>query len=351
MGRAKLLLVALLVAGCAPPRPGGAPTAPSGDATAPTRQKVVVYSPHGREMLDPFEQRFEAEHPDIDLETLDMGAQEVLDRLRAEKANPYADIWWGAPHTMFIKAARDGLLEAYQPSWSAEIAPARRDANHFWYGQYLTPIVIVFNSEALTAQTAPQDWDELLTPEWAQKILIRNPVESGTMRTFFAAMILRQADEAAGFAWLEKLDVNTKDYPANPALLYRQLAKREGLVTVWVLRDAEIQKRVNGYQLGYVIPRSGCPVIIDGIALVKSGRNHEAAKRFYEYVTARPQLLWAAEQFDTMPARQDIDRAALPQRMPQSVPEMKLDWNVVEAKTSGWMDHWTRTVRGDAGGS
>src|SRR5206468_5864603 len=47
---------------------------------------LVIYSPHGRDLLTLFERRFEALHPDIDVRWLDMGSQDVYDRLRSEKA-------------------------------------------------------------------------------------------------------------------------------------------------------------------------------------------------------------------------------------------------------------------------
>jgi iron(III) transport system substrate-binding protein len=52
-------------------------------------------------------------HPGIDLQWDDMGSTEVLDRVRAERDNPQADVWFGAPAELFERAAREGLLEAY----------------------------------------------------------------------------------------------------------------------------------------------------------------------------------------------------------------------------------------------
>jgi len=71
------------------------------------RTALVVYSPHGSDMLEAFEKRFEQAHPDVDVQAVDMGSQEVLDRLRSERANPQADVWWGAPANTFEDAARD----------------------------------------------------------------------------------------------------------------------------------------------------------------------------------------------------------------------------------------------------
>src|SRR6476646_7472645 len=85
------------------------------------RTVLTVYSPHGKELLEYYEQGFEAAHPDVDVQWVDMGSQEVLDRLRAEKANPQADVWFGAPAAMFAHAASEGLLVAYTPTWAASV--------------------------------------------------------------------------------------------------------------------------------------------------------------------------------------------------------------------------------------
>ena len=61
-------------------------------------------------------------HPDVDVQWVDMGSQDVLDRLRSERTNPQADVWFGAPAETFARAANEGLLEAYRPSWASRHA-------------------------------------------------------------------------------------------------------------------------------------------------------------------------------------------------------------------------------------
>ncbi|MBA3891414.1 MAG: extracellular solute-binding protein, partial [Gemmatimonadaceae bacterium] len=98
------------------------------------REPLVVYSPHGKEMLVYYEQAFEAANPGIDVQWVDMGSQEVLDRLRAESANPQADIWFGAPAEAFTKGAKAGLLAPYRPSFAGVIPPDAHDEADRWYG-------------------------------------------------------------------------------------------------------------------------------------------------------------------------------------------------------------------------
>ncbi|MGA9174252.1 MAG: iron ABC transporter substrate-binding protein, partial [Thermoactinomyces sp.] len=58
--------VFLLSTGCL------ATTPPSAD-NGGLEEKVVVYSPHGKDILQEFEKRFEKTHPHVDVQWLDIG--------------------------------------------------------------------------------------------------------------------------------------------------------------------------------------------------------------------------------------------------------------------------------------
>ena len=167
---------------------------------------LTVYSPHGKDLLQHYEQAFERTDSTVDVQWVDMGSQEVLDRLRAEAANPQADVWFGAPAEIFERAAKEGLLAAHRPTWASAVPDDARDPNDLWYGTYLTPEVIAYNSEAVTDAEAPKDWDEVLDPKWRGKIIIRDPIASGTMRAIFGAIIARElartGSTRAGYDWL-----------------------------------------------------------------------------------------------------------------------------------------------------
>ena len=90
-------------------------------SSTPGKVTLIVYSPHGKELLGEFEKRFEAQNPNVDVRWLDMGSQQALDRVRSERSNPQADIWWGAPSTMFSQAEKENLLEPFKPSWGDNV--------------------------------------------------------------------------------------------------------------------------------------------------------------------------------------------------------------------------------------
>jgi len=317
------------------------------------REVLIVYSPHGPDLLKAFEERFEAANPTVDVQWIDMGSQEVLDRVRSERANPQADVWFGAPTQLFQEAADQDLLEPYAPAWAAAVKEHSDPQNRF-LGVYLTPEVIAFNSEVVDSTTAPKDWDEVLDPKWGGKVLIRDPLASGTMRTIFGMVIQRSiratGDTAQGFQWLRRLDAQTKEYVLNPTLLYQKLARQEGLVTLWDMPDIELLKAKTDYPIDYVFPRSGTPLVVDAIALVKGGPNPEAAKRFVDYVGSEPGMAIAARDFFRLPARADFPADSLPPVLRTAreriVPE-PMDWGMLQQRGGEWMRHWDENVRGE----
>lgn len=328
----------LALAACSSPDSG------ENGGTAGDRSVVVVYSPHGPDVGKDYERLFEAAHPDIDLQWIDNGSQDVYNKISSEKNRPACDVWWGAPSTMFMKAAEEGLLAEYTPSWADAIEADFKDSASRWYGTYSTPLSIMFNNRKYTRETVPQTWDELLEPQWSKKITIRQPLASGTMRTFICATILRAGDDDAGIEWLRTLHASTKTYMQSPQLLFDHMKRNEDLITVWIMPDAVLQRERNGYPFDFFLPKDA-PVLTEGIAIVNNAPHRENAELFYEFVTTQEALAHQANEYAKIPTRTDIDTALLPTWMnEQEVDAMKIDWTVFAEKEQLWCDRWKAEV-------
>jgi iron(III) transport system substrate-binding protein len=316
------------------------------------RTPLVLYSPHGRDLLGLVEKEFERRHPEVDVRWLDMGSQEVYDRLRSEKANPQADVWYGGPDTIFSRGASEGLLAPYRPAWADAVVPASRQADDLYFGLYRTPAMPVYNSKLVAAADAPREWDDLLDPKWKGKILIRDPLASGTMRAVWGYILSKSVREtgspAAGFAWLARLDAQTKEYVFNPILLYEKIVRGEGLITIWDLPDTLLE-RERGSPLQYVFPSSGTPVIDDAVGLVAGCRHPELAKRFIDFLGEKEMQRLAAEKTFRLPARTDLGDAlpAWAREVEREMVPAEIDWPRVEKDGTGWMATWDRTIRGN----
>jgi iron(III) transport system substrate-binding protein len=334
------LVVAMMIAGCG----------------RSSRTPIIVYSPHGKELLGEFESRYEALHPDQDVRWIDLGSQDALDRIRTERGNPQADIWWGGPMLLFDKAEREGLLEPYTPSWKDAVPRDARSDSNFWFGTALIPEVIMYNSRLIDSGAAPRDWSDLVAPQWKDRIIIRLPMASGTMRMMIGAMMERELKRTgstdAGISWLRALDANTRSYAPDPTQLYLKIAREEGAVTVWDLPDVVIQAREHGYPFAYTIPSSGTPVITDGIALVKGAPHKGAAVEFYEFVTSRQSAMLQAERFYRIPARNDVPSDSLPSWISGlQLRPMDVDWRSISRREDEWMRLWDEQVKGKGGRS
>jgi len=320
------------------------------------RTVLTVYSPHGKELLEHYEQGFEAVHKDVDVQWVDMGSQEVLERVRAESANPQADVWFGAPAETFDKGAKENLLEPYRPTWASATDAEGRDASDRWYGTYLTPEVIAYNSEAVTEADAPKDWDRLLDAKWKGKVVIRDPIASGTMRAIFGAIMVRSMQQTgkpdSGYAWLRRLDANTREYVLNPTILYQKIGRQEGTITMWDMPDIATLEQRTKIPVKYVIPASGTPLLVDGIAVVKGTHHPAEARQYYEYVTRSDVLVESAKQFLRIPARKDIPSAQLPgwiQDALKQIKPMPVDREVMAAHLDEWMKYWDANIRNRGG--
>lgn len=316
------------------------------------RTPLVLYSPHGRDLLTLFEKTYEAQNPTVDVQWLDMGSQEVYDRVRTEAANPQGDVFFGGPASILARAADENLLEAYRPAWADAVAPSGRDTQNRYFALYRTPPILVYNEKALSAAEAPQDWDDLLAPRFTKQVLIREPVASGTMRTIFGFILARSQARTGstdeGFAWLKQLDAQTKEYVSNPALLHLKMERQEGLVTCWELTDILFQRK-RGAPLGYVFPKSGSPVIADSVGLVRGARHPEEAKKFLDWVGSREIQVLAAKELFRLPARTDIPHQELPEWAQQAMGQLveaDVDWALLSANQNAWMTTWDTTVRG-----
>ncbi len=313
-------------------------------ACSQSRDVVVVISPHGMDVGKDYESLFETAHPHIDVQWLDMGSQEVYSKISSERNRPACDVWWGAPSTMFMQAAKEGLLEPYKPTWADAMAPADRDAKDQWYGIYQTPLAMFFNTRKYTRDQVPQTWDELLDPKWAGKITIRKPLASGTMRTFIGAMILRAENEDAGIAWLKKLHTQTKSYQETPQLLFDNLKRSEDLVTVWIMPDAVLERERNGSPFDFYLPKP-TPVLTEAIAIVKGAPHRKNAELFYEFVTTADALVHQAEAYAKVPARKDIDPKRLPAWLAQEqIEPMAIDWAQFAEQEPKWIERWEKEV-------
>lgn len=316
-----------------------------------SRRTLRIFTPHDERLRTELEVAFEREHPQVDIEWVVLGAQEILERLRAEREEPSVDLWFGGPADRFAVAAREGLLAPHEASWRDLAPPGARDSADAWIAIYRTPLVIGYRRDAFPANDAPRDWDDLAAPAWKDRLVLRDPRASGSMQMLLAARsaqaVSRDGSSAAALQWITDVDRNVRAYVGSPATLYQQLARKEGVVTVWNLPELEALPKTARIPIAWSAPPSGVPVVLDAIALVGGRPSSDDARAFVEFVSSRAMSELAAKRHGRWPVRPDVDPAVLPAWTRDSVPTWRtlpLDLPVIADSIDGWMRPWTARV-------
>jgi iron(III) transport system substrate-binding protein len=335
-----LLLGFLLVSGC---------TAKPADSS---QQGLTIYTGRDKDEVEHVVDLFTAKYSQYKgaVNTIRLSAQAALDRLRAEKSNPQAGFLWGGTLQGLQQAANEGLLAPSNPTSANLIDASRKDPQGRWYAEMLLPEVIIYNHDLLKPEEAPKDWDDLVTPAFKDKIIIRDVLASGTMRTIFSAMIYRYyantGSPDAGYEWLKKLDANTVVYTPTPDDMYLKLDRGIGTVTLWNLQDALIQPLKNKRPWSFIIPASGVPVLLDGVGVVNNPKMLQAAMDFQNFLL-EPQLqAQLAKEYYQIPAIPLADADKPDWLAKLTIKEMKLNWDVLSEKQTDWMNYWSQNIKG-----
>lgn len=343
-----LIAVMIISAACSDDKDTGKDTGKDASGGKEESGKLVIYTARDQGVVDKVVGMFNEKYPDVQVEVLTMGAQQILERVRGEKANAQADFWWGGTQSALMVAANEDLLAPFKPSFDDSIDAGYKDSEGRWYGEMLLPEVIMINSDVISKEDGPQDWDDLLKPEWKDKLVIRGVLASGTMRTIYSSMIYRQGPDTPekGYEWLAKLDANTKEYAQDPTNLYLKLARQEGTISLWNLQDILLQKGLNNQPFDYIYPTSGAPILVDGVALVKDAKNEANAKLFYEFIFDEDVRVELAEELYMIPTRSDISKESMPDWYQDlDLKALDIDWEVMAEKEAEWMQYWDERIK------
>ena len=257
------------------------------------------------------------------------------------------------PPRCSIARPAQGCSPPYKPTWANAVPPEAKGDSDMWYGTYLTPEVIAYNDSAVTAAEAPKDWDDVLDPKWKGKVIIRDPLPSGSMRAIFGAMIVRGMGAAgtpdSGYAWLRRLDANTKEYALDPGVLYQKLGRQEGLISLYDMPD--IASLQGALQHPGAVRDPGERHA--GARRCDRDREGDEARRHREEVLrvrddAGRRSRSASNKFYRIPARTDIPLDSLPQWVRDAKTQIKpmpLDRALLAKHLDEWMRYWDSNIR------
>ena len=254
-------------------------------AAAQAEGELVVYGSCEEEYLSAACENFEKLYG-IKTTYQRLSTGEVQAKIEEENGNPSADVWFGGTTDPYNVVAAEGLLEPYEAiNASHLIGPMYRDADGCWYGIYKGILGFMVNADELARLNleAPQDWADLLKPEYQGKIWLSNYNTAGTAKLVINTMIQKYGHDE-GIQYLVDLDKNIEVYTKSGSGPSKNVGTGECVIGIGFLHDGITQILDNGYEnVGLVVPQDGTACEIGPVAIFKGAKHPNAAHLFMEY--------------------------------------------------------------------
>ncbi len=257
----------------------------AGTALAQGRTPVTIYTAIENDQLEPVKQAIEAAVPEAEVVWVRDSTGVITARFLAEAANPQADVVLGLALSSLLMFDEKGLLETYAPAGVDQLREKFRDNrdNKTWAGMDAYVGVVCFNTaEAEGAGIAqPSSWQDLLKPEFKDKLVMPHPASSGTGYLMVGAW-LQMMGEEEGWKFMDGLHENIAAYLHSGSAPCVQAARGERVAGI-ALDMRGVYERAQGAPIEVVVPEEGSGWEMEATAIVKGTKNLEIAKKVADW--------------------------------------------------------------------
>ncbi len=220
---------------------------------------------------------------------------QTLSQLLAEKASPVADIaYYGV--TFGIKAANEGVADAYKPEGFDEIPEGLKDPAGRWFTVHYGTLGLFVNKAALGGAPVPACWSDLLKPEYSGMVGYLDP--SSAFVGYAGAVAVNRALGGSLDDFTPAIDYFTK-LKANDAIVPKQTSyARVVSGEIPILFDYDFNayraKYTENGDFEFVIPCEGTVAVPYVMSLVANAPHAELGKQALDFIMSdEGQAIWA----------------------------------------------------------
>mgnify|MGYP001025032348 FL=1 len=273
--------------------------------------ELVIYSSvdeaNARKILNAF-----SKDTGIEVKYIFLSSGPALARLEAEKNNPQADVWFGAPMSNHIIAKERDLTEPYKSTSVYGIDPNFYDVDGYFHAFYMNPLGVGINLKVLEQIKAelPKSWADLLKPEFKNMIQYPNPQTSGTAYTFITGLISVYGEDGA-MDYLKKLAKNIQSYTQSGTGPSKAVGIGQAAVAIQ-FTPAFFEFKEQGYPIEVVFPVEGVPYESACVSIVKGAAHKTEANTLIDWLLSKKgQQVIVDEKTYFYPVRADVNFGSL----------------------------------------
>jgi iron(III) transport system substrate-binding protein len=300
---------------------------------AGAQQRVSIYTAHTANIVERLIPEFE-KTTGIKADVVKAGSGDIINRVRAESANPKADVIWSIGAELL--EANSDLLEPYQPKEYAMIADAFKSGGA-WIPYTGILNVFVVNTKKLKPEEYPKTWADLAQPRFKNLVSMADAEKSGSAYMQLNTFLTIYGDKAAGWEKFKSVFNNLNVSPSSGAV---PRFVNDGEVAVGItLEDNAYLYLKGGGPVAIIYPEDGTSAIADGMALVKRAPNPAAGKAFIDRSLSAPVQEMVVQELGRRPIRKD----AKPPGALKPIEQIKLvKYDILNAanKRQEYIDQW-----------
>jgi iron(III) transport system substrate-binding protein len=287
----------------------------SGEETAPTSgasggdrphagRRLVVYTTTRPEFHDPLLESF-IEETGIHLEFMNAGAGELLSRIRAEAANPIADVMLGG--LLATTSAHMDLFEDFRTVHEPQIIENFKNTEGMLTRFQHQGSVLIVNTD-LIGDIQINGYADLLNPELRGRIAMTDPAASGSAFDHLVNKLyaMGNGDPHAGWDFVESFmdNVNGVMLGSSSAVI-RGVADGEFVVGL-TFEEGPMPYIEGGAPVEMIYMEEGVIFGAGGVYIVNDTPNRDIAELFVDFVLSHSTQVLMEETLHRRSVRSDV---------------------------------------------
>jgi iron(III) transport system substrate-binding protein len=162
------------------------------------------------------------------------------------------------------------------------------------------PMVMIYNTEVLTADEAPKHWEEILDSKWKGQMTMSDATSSSGALNWYASL-----RKAFGVEFMEALAEQDVLVRTGSGEVVNTVVSRERPLAAMVHQYHSLAAANKGAKLRVITPEEGVPVGYTYLSIAADGPTPEAAKKFIDFALGQEaQTVWQNNHF-TLSLRDD----------------------------------------------
>ena len=246
--------------------------------------EITAYTALEEDDVKVYLDAFAKAKPGIKVNVLRLSTGDLIARILAEKANPRHDVIWGVALTQMVDPRILEMAEPYKPAGADKMKPQFKDPQDRWFATTGYFAGFCVNTEVLKKKNLPMpaSWQDLLKPEYKGQIVMPNAASSGT-GYLQVVSLLQMKGEEKGWQYLKDLDKNMAQYIKSGSRPCKMAATGEFAIGV-SFAFSGVKQIMEGYPIKLVIPSEGAGYEIEVSMLMKTAKNKEDSKQFFDWL-------------------------------------------------------------------